>query len=43
MVNVHTALFIAAAILFLIAALPTTLRVRCEWLAFACLVVAYLV
>ena len=43
MVNIHAALFVAAIGLFVLAALPTGWRVRCEWLAFACLTMAYLI
>jgi hypothetical protein len=43
MVNLHLVLFIAAIVLFIVAALPLNLRVRCEWLAFAALTTAYIV
>lgn len=39
----HTVLFVAAIGLFVLAALPTGWKVRCEWLACACLATAYLI
>ncbi|MEO8678131.1 MAG: hypothetical protein ABI665_03740 [Vicinamibacterales bacterium] len=42
-VDVHFLLFVVAAMFFFLAALPTGMKVRCEWLAFACLTVAYVV
>lgn len=35
-------LYLAAIILFVIAAVPNQLTIRCEWLAFACLVATLL-
>jgi hypothetical protein len=43
MVNLHTALFFVAFILFILAGCPTGLRVRLEWFAFALLTLAYII
>lgn len=43
MVNLQHALYILAAVLFVIAACPTGSRVRFEWLAFAALVLSLIV